>query len=338
MIVSDWGRAALIGLVPLAWAFDFLSIWLLFAVAMAAGALTLVFDVAYRSYLPGLVGQSRLVEANSKLELSRSGSEVAGPGVAGLIVQVASAPVALIVDAVSFVLSALSLHRIKAREPEGETSEDNSSLFSDARDGITSVSANPVLRALLLNVATIALFNAMLETVYLLYAVNRLDIEPGLIGLIFAIGGVGAIVGAMLSGRVIKRIGIGRAIIAGTALIALSDLVWPLVGGGLLLIILLLVVGQIAFGFSLMVFNVGQVSLRQQSSPDRLQGRTHAAFRVVTGASIPAGALIGGLLGETVGLRETLFIAVAGEAAAVIWLIASPVRSLRTSDEGLSSD
>jgi MFS family permease len=334
MIACDWGRAALIGLVPLAWALDFLSIGLLFAVAFGAGALTLVFDVAYRSYLPALVGRERLVDANSQLELSRSAAEVAGPGTAGLIVQFANAPVALIVDAVTFVLSALSLHGIRLKEDLREVERESGSLFADALTGLAAVWANPVSRALILNAAMISLFNAMFEAVYLLYAVRELGVNAGLIGLISAAGGGGFVAGAMASSRAIQRVGIGRSIIAANVLVALSDLVLPLAGGSIALVVCLLIVGQVSFGLSLTVFNVGQISLRQQTARDGLQGRTHAAFRVVAGVGIPVGALFGGLLGETIGLRSALFIGVAGEAAAVIWLIASPIPSLRKNVDG----
>jgi predicted MFS family arabinose efflux permease len=295
--------------------------------------LSLVFDVAHRSYLPSLIGREHLVEGNSKLALSRSGVEVAGPGAAGLIIQIASAPTALIADAVTFVISALCLHSIHARETQPEHPESRPSLFKDAKDGLAAVWASPILRALALTATTLGFSNAAFEAVYLLYTARDLEVNAGLIGLISATAGGGFILGAIVAGRLIRRIGIGAAIVTGALLTALSDLALPLVGGALPVIVAVLIAGQFSFGIGVTVFNIGQVSLRQSVTPNRLQGRMNAVFHVAMVGSVPLGALLGGLLGETIGLRPTLFIAVAGEISAVAWLLASPVRRLRDSPQ-----
>ncbi len=330
LIASDWLRALVIAAVPVAYFTDSLQMWMLYLAAIAMGSLSLMFEVAYRSYLPSLVERSELVEGNSKLELSRSAADIAGPGIGGAIIQFAGAPFALIADAVSFAVSAISLHTIKKQEAEPDRPVGDAGIFRDAKSGLQYVLRHRLIRPLFLAAATLGFFNAMIDAVFLLYMTNGLDLSPGLIGLVFAIGGVGLVLGAMVANRLVAIAGIGVTLSGALAILALSDLALPLAGGPLPAVIVVLVLGLFGFSFALPLYRVTQVSLSQAVTESQLHGRMNAAFQLALVGTIPVGALLGGLSGELIGLRETLFIGVAGEAVAAVLLLASPVRSVKS--------
>jgi MFS family permease len=244
LIAADWGRAALIIIVPIAALLDVLRIEYLYFVAFGLGTFDLFFNVAYRSFFPSLVKREQIVEGNSKLEVSRSAAEIAGPGLGGFLVQLVTAPFALLVDAFTFVVSAVFLGLIRAPEPEPDTSEKRQPLWKEAVEGVSVVVRNPVLRSLARFAGTGALFNAMFEAVAVLYMTHQLDISPALIGLIFSSGSVGLLAGALGGERVIRRFGLGQAIIGGTAMLAISDLALPLASVSLMTLVALLVMGS----------------------------------------------------------------------------------------------
>ena len=233
------------------------------------------------------------------------------------------------VDALSFGVSALSLALIRSPEPEPEIGEKRDPLLRAALEGFQVVWSNPTLRALLGCVGTINLFNTLLETIFLLYMTDKLGLTPGLIGLIFASGSVGFIVGALAAERITRRIGLGPAIIAGVLIAALSDFVLPLVSGSVVLMTILLIAAQLCFGLGVTLFGVGQASLRQSITPNHLRGRMNATFTVMSSLLAPVGALLGGALGESIGLQATLLLAASGEVLAVLWLVFSAVRTQR---------
>jgi MFS family permease len=329
MIGGDLGRAALLALVPLAWAMDRLSIGLLVAVVALVGLLTLFFDVAYQALLPAIVPRERLVEGNAKLELSFTAAQIAGPTLAGGLIRLLTAPIAIAVDALSFVASGLVLAGIRVEERIARPPERGRRIGAEIVDGLRLVVGDERLRAITGARGLLELFNAMLEAVFLLYLVRALGLGPGLIGAIFAVGSAGFALGALLPARAAGRFGVGATTIGALALLALSDLLVPLAAGSKVVVVPLLVGAQFLFGVGLTVFNVNQVSLRQAVVPDGLQGRAAATVRVLGTGLIPLGALLGGLLGEAIGLRPTLILAALGEGLAAVWLWRSPVRSLR---------
>ncbi len=320
LIVSDLGRAALLLTVPLAVVAGVLHLGLLLLVAFLIGTLSLVFEVAAQAFLPTLVPRERLTEANSKLELGRSAAEIAGPGVAGGMVQLVTAPFALLADAVSFVVSALLLASIRVVEPPRPRDPD-SRVREEIREGMRWVWRHPVLRPLTGATGILAFFNSLLEAVYLLYVTRHLALAPAALGVIFALGGVGFLLGAVGAGGVARRIGAGRTLILALALVGLGDLATPLVGGP----------PQLCFGAALAAFKVITASLRQGSTPDRLQGRMNATVRLLVEGLTPLGALAGGVLGQGIGLRPTLLVAVGGEVLAALWLLCSSVRRVGAS-------
>jgi MFS family permease len=331
LIMADLGRAALLGVVPVAAILGLLRLEHLYLVCFLVGVLGLFFDVAHRSFLPSLVVRAHLVEANSKLELSNSVAEIVGPGVAGGLVQVVTAPVAIAVDAISYLVSALSLGLIQVSEPLPRPAEQQQSIRQEIGQGLQLVLGDRLLRSIAGCLGTLYLFNGVLEAVFILYVTEELGIGAGLLGLIFAGGSVGFLVGALLPGWVLRRFGWGPGIMVGLLLVGLSDLLIPLVGGsaGVAVAVAVLVTAQFFFGLGLVVFNAGQVSLRQAMTPDELQGRMNATMSFLAGAVVPLGGLLGGALGETLGLRPTLLLAALGEILSVLWLLLSPMRLQR---------
>ncbi len=329
LIAANWSRALLLLVIPITAWLGVLSIELLYLVAFGLGNLGLLFDVAHRSFLPSLVERNQIIEANSNLELGRSASEVAGPGVAGVLVQLVSAQVAILVNAVTFLASAILLQSIKINEAEPVRSGQEQTIWKEAGEGLKSVVNNPILRTLAISAGIIGLFNAMQEAVWILYIVRQLDLSPSILGLIFSIGSIGLLLGAAMGRRTTKRIGLGPSIILGVLLVAVGDLIIPLATGPTLVLAILLAMAQFLFGIGVTTYNIGQVSVRQLMTPDHLQGRVNATMRVVTISTIPVGALIGGYLGESISLRPTLFVGVAGEMLAVIFLLLSPLRSVQ---------
>jgi MFS family permease len=331
LIAADLGRAALLLLIPVAALLGVLRIEYLYIVTLLVGTLGLFFEVAHHSFLPSLVGREQLVEGNSKLEISDSVAEIVGPGLAGGLVQLVTAPIAIAVDAISFLISALFLGLIRTPEPAPKPPDEQQNIFVEVGEGLGLVSGSALLRAIAGSMSTLHLFNSVLEAVFVLYVTRELGIGPGMLGLIFASGSVGFLVGALLPGWVTRRFGLGSGIIGGLLLVGLSDLLIPLVGGSVVIMvrILVLMAAQFFFGLGLTIFNIGQVSVRQAVTPDHLQGRMNATLSFIAAGSVPLGGLLGGGLGEMIGLRPTLVLAALGEMLAVLWLILSPMRSLR---------
>lgn len=332
LIAADAGRALLLLGIPAAAIMGALQMTHLYIIGFLVGTLAMLFGVAYRAYLPSLAPREQLIDGNSKLELSRSAAEIISPGLAGALVQLLTAPIALAVDALSFLASALSIGLIRTHEPPPQYRLERTSLWQDLGEGLQLIRTNRILRALAGCMGSIGLFNSMLETVWLLYLTRHLALDPAQIGLIFSVGGLGFFVGAWLPSRVSRWVGFGPAILCGIGLTSVGDLLTPLATETQPFLVPQLIGGQILFGVGVTIFGVGQVSLRQAITPDHLQGRMNATMSFIQGGVVPVGALLGGLLGVTIGLRATLFLAVIGEASSMLWLVRSPVWSLQALD------
>jgi MFS family permease len=331
LILSDLGRAILLGSIPVAALFAVLRIEQLYLVALLTGVLTVFFDVAYQAYLPALVNRDQLIEGNSKLEVSRSVAQIAGPGVAGALVQLVTAPVAVAVDAVSFVASVVSLAFIKTDEPAPERhAAGATSIWSELREGLAIVLGNPLLRSIAGCTGTSNLFGNALMTVYVLYVTRQLGIGPALLGLIFSVAGPGALLGSLLAGRIATRFGLGATIIGSMIVGDVANLLIPLASGPTFVVVGMLMVPSFVAGVTGPVYNINQVSLRQAITPARLQGRMNASVRFLVWGTIPIGALLGGALGEALGLRPTILAMAVCSMLAPLWVVFSPVRSLRT--------
>lgn len=329
LISSDLARALLLGAIPVAWWLGLLSLPLLFGIAFLGGFGALLFDIAYQAYLPSLIDRKRLIEGNSGLELSRSAAEVAGPTIAGLLIQVLKAPLAIAADALSFVVSALLISRIETRESARTSSSATPSIWSQAHAGLRAVVRTPAVRALAVSAAGLGLFNAMIEAVWILYLVGSVGMEPGILGMVFAAGSVGFVVGALLPGPAVARFGVGPTLTISVAIIGLSDLALPLVGQDLIVVAFAVMLGQFCFGMGLTVFNVAQLSLRQALVAESMLGRVGGLMRVAGWGTAPIGALVGGVLGTLVGVRPTLLIAALLETAIAVWIWRSPLWAVK---------
>ncbi len=331
LIGADLGRAIVLGLIPLSALLGMLKVELLYVVGFLAGTFGLIFNVAYRSYLPSLVGRERLVKANSQLELSGSIAEIAGPGAAGGLLQLVGAPFAIAVDAFSFLVSSISIAMIRTPEPELSHAEEKIDLVREIKEGMELVFQGSKMRALAGCLASLSLFNAVFEAVQILFLTRQVGLTAGWLGIIFAAGSVGFVLGALLADRLTRRTGLGRSMLFAVVILGASDLLTPLIAllHQLWLIIALLILGQFAFGLSLTIFRIGHVSLRQSLTPDQLQGRMNATLNMVTWGIVPLGGVLGGAMGQAFGLTATLALAAIGEILSIGWLFFSPVRHIR---------
>jgi MFS family permease len=340
MILADLGRAAVLGSVPAAYAFGALEMAQLYGVALCVSVLNVLFDVSYVSYLPSIVGRDHLIEGNSKLEATNSIAEVAGFGLAGIMVQIFTAPWAILVDALTFVVSAASLGLIWTPEPQTRNltvpqggsaplgAELPRQVIREIAEGLRVVWGNRILRALAGASATMEFFAHIFVAVLLLYLTKDLRLEPAVFGLVFAIGGVSAFVGALFVERATRRWGVGRTMLGSLAISMSSTFFIPLAFGPPALAAGMLAAAQ-AFDGTGMAYEINKVSLTQAITPPRMLGRVNASMRVTQELATLLGLLVGGVLGQWIGLRPTVAIGVVGLLLALPWLYYSPIGGLR---------
>jgi predicted MFS family arabinose efflux permease len=329
LIVADLGRFAALLTVPAAAALGALSIGQLYAVAFLADALEVAFDLAYPSYLPGLVQDDELLAANARLFGTKSVAEVGSPAAGGLIAQVAGGPVAVLVDALTFLFSGVSLSLIR-RAPEASTAPvDAASFRREVAEGLRSLWRSAVLRALAASGATVAFFGGFLSALYGVYLIRTLHFSPALMGVTIGAGGLGSIGGAVLTGRLTRGLGYGRAILVARVMHDLFTFLIPLAGGPKAVAFGMIVVAQAGGDPFWTSHDIATMSLRQAIVPQHLLGRVSSGMHVLQAGMLPLGALVAGVMAETLGVRETLFVAAGGMTLGIAWLLFSPVPSLR---------
>jgi MFS family permease len=329
MVAADLGRALLLAAIPLAALAGALRIELLYAVAFGSGALGVLFATARGAYLPSLVERAALVEANGKLSVTGSVGLIAGPGLAGLLVRWLSAPVALVADALSFVVSGLLVGAIGADEPPPAPRPAGPSVVAEAAEGVRVLAREPVLRAFVLSSATLDVGWNALMAVYLLYLARELGQPATTIGLIFGVGSAGALAAGAVAGRIAARLGLGRTLVGSQLVVGLGGL--PIVAAVLLpaAAVPLLIAAEVVQSLAGTVHAVARGAVRQAIVPARLQGRVAAGASLVGFGVATAGLLLGGQLGERIGLGPTMALGASTGLAAFLWLYFSPVRRLR---------
>ncbi|HEY2888540.1 MAG TPA: MFS transporter [Candidatus Limnocylindrales bacterium] len=331
LIGADLGRAVLLGSIPIAAALGGLTLAQLLAVTFFAAMLSSSFNTASTAYLPTIIPTDRLIPANSALSASASAAEFTGFGIGGVLVQAFTAPIAIAVDAVSFVVSAVLLATIRRPEPPRPAVHEREPLVREIRQGIGVVARSPVLLALMGAHAMNHVLWGVYGTVFLLFATQQIGLGPAEIGIIAAIGGAGSFIGAALAGRVAARLGLGRAMILGLAGAALGNALIPLVpDGAIVLGITLLIVQQLIGDSSGAMYEILEVSLTQTIVDGRILGRVNATVEFVTTLTALVGAVGGGLVAEVVGLRGAMALGVVAAALGVLIVWFSPVRSMRT--------
>jgi len=330
LIGADVGRALLLLSIPAAFVGDWLTMVQLYVVAFAVGCLEVFFDVAYQSYLPAVVDRDQLVEGNAKLELSNSASSVVGPGIAGLVVELVRAPFAIIFHAFAYAFAIVFLAIIRRPEPPVPVHDPadgkRPTMLAEARAGMGYVLTHPYLRNIAACTGTLNLFGNMGGVILVLYVVQELGINPGTLGLIFAMGNVGVLIGALTAERLAGWIGVGPTIVWSALLssftlvaVAIAPREAP---------VPFLVAGGIIGAATSVIYNVNQVSLRQAITPERMLGRMNATMRFIVWGTIPIGAMAGGLLGGLIGLQTTIWVGAIGSFIGFLPVFFSQVRSL----------
>ncbi len=347
MVTANIGRGILLGLVPLAFVTGTLSpigMPLLYAISFLVGVLTVFFDVSYQAILPSIVDRNQLAEGNRRLEASRSSAQVFGPGIAGIVVQIITAPVAIAIDAFSYLGSASFLSRLRSKETVTPSPH---SVMHDLMEGLRVVLKDRLLRSIAGSTATSNLFTSALFTAAFAYLVTQLGFTAGLFGIVSTIGGTGALLGVYVSTRLAKRMGVGLAIVLSMLVGGLGAAPYLLIGPSLTSPVLkigpLWALGTLQFdmnsillmviffvtAFGSVVYNINQVSLRQAIVPLRLQGRMNASMRWIVWGTPPVGSFLGGILSALLGPTTAIAIGVVGGSLAFLWVLLSPVRSLK---------
>ncbi|MEJ7901094.1 MAG: MFS transporter [Thermomicrobiales bacterium] len=324
MMAMDIGRALVLLAIPIAAWLDVLNVPLLVAISFLVGAQSVVFNAAYVSILPSLVQRSEFSDANGKLYASMSIAQVAGPAAAGSLVALISAPVVIILNSITYLGSAGFISRIQTEEVVAPGRADRH-LVREVREGFMALFASPVLRAISLSSATINLAGWMFLAVYVLYMTDDLGLSATGVGLVFASGGVGALIGSVLAPRLSRRIGVGHILVWSATGFGFFGLTVPL---AILLpayALPLVVFAELMQWMTLVVFNVIALSLRQSLTPNRLLGRVAASNQVLAQGMMPIGSFLGGVVGSLVSVQAALLAGIAGMFLAAAWVWFSPV-------------
>lgn len=331
LIAAHVVRALLLLSIPMTLGLGIMSIWQLYTVLFLFGVCTTFFDVAQIAYLPSLVGRERLLAANSQLTASSSAMMAIGPGLAGVLIQLLTAPLAILADAGTLLVSAGLVTKIKTLEPPLAAGH-RRSIWQTIGEGLKPLYTHPLLRSVAGSSMIYLFFSSLMLAVYVLYATRELGLSPADLGVIFGSGGAGAVLGAGLAVRVTSSLGLGSTMIGANLVGGLFLLLVPLAGAAptMTTAVSLLSVAQGVSQLMGAVFYVNQTSLLQNLAPEHLLGRMVASHRFLTMGIIPLGSLLGGVLGQTLGLQPTLLIGALGMLLPVVWLGFSPLRSVRT--------
>jgi MFS family permease len=332
LLATDLGRATLLGFIPLAAATEILRIEHLYIVGIVFGTMSVFFHIAYQTYLPSLIDREQLVEGNGKMTFGASAAQIGGPGLAGLLVQAIGPATAILVDAVSFLFAGMLIRAIRTVEPPVERAR-QTTIRGDVLEGVRLVLSTPVLRGIAGCSAAMSICGGMFHAVFVLYAVRELDMGGRAIGLTFAAGSVGFLVGGLLNARIARHLGIGRMVVGSAMLMVVAQFLVPLAATPGYLANGILAVSWFGTSLASAGYAINQLSLRQSIAPPGMLGRINASMQFLTLGPTPLAALLGGVLGSTIGLRATLIVAAVVLASGIPWLLSSPVPRLRdTSD------
>lgn len=327
LIVSDLLQALAVATVPLVWWLGTLTLAQLVVVALVAGVGRTLSQTAYAPFFASLVTRDRYVEANSLLSSTRSGSFVAGPALGGALIQVLGAPVTMVVDALSFVFSALMTRHVRVTErPPAASTE---SLVRRATQGFGYLRRHPYLASSLRCCTTLNFFSFVAGALVVLYASRTLGLSAGTIGLALGIGAGGGLIGALLAGRTARWIGAGHTIAVGAVLFSAPYALVPLASGPDWARAAVLALVETVSGFGIMLFDINLNALQTAVTHEDLRSRVSGAFATVNYGIRPLGALVGGALGTLIGIGPTLVVAAVGGTLSFLWLLRSPILSTR---------
>lgn len=331
LIGTDALRAVVLLSIPVAHVAGALRMEQLYLVMFVQASLGALFDAAYPAYVPSLIGIERVVDGNSKLATSSSLAEIGGPGVAGALVQIVSAPFAILVDAVSYVVSAISLMRIRSPEPARPPRELVTPIRREIVEGLKLVRQHRVLFPIVLRSVIAHISGSFYGVLYTLYLLNELHLTPFILGVVISAGGVGALIGSLVASRVIRRLGLGPALIWTAAAASAIGILTPLAQGPILVAALMVFLPQLIGDGLQTIEGVAEISLIQGLSPDRILGRVNATVEVFShGIAYPVGALLAAAVAESIGIRGGIAIGWAGVAVSILLLVRSPLPGIRT--------
>jgi MFS family permease len=324
MVLADAGRALALTAVPVLWWTGALTLPLLFAITFVVGTLSVLFEVARSSLFVALVERDDYIEANTLLNGARAMSTVAGPSIGGLLVQALGAPVALLADVSSYVVSALFLSRTPATErPPAERRRG-----FDVAGGLRVIGRSAHLRFLLLGTTTLNLFNFMFAALFVLYVTTVLGVHAGTLGLVLGAGAFGGLLGAAVTGRMARRFGVGRTLLISFLLFPAPLLLVPLATGPHPVVLALLTVAEFGSATGVIMLDITGGAIQTAATPHSMLALTQGAQRTVNYGIRPIGALLGGALGAAVGLHLALWIATIGALAGSLWIAVSPLAGL----------
>ena len=333
LVWDDVVRAALLLWIPVAYVLGVLRIEQLYVVVFAEAALGALFDAAYPAYVPTLIGRDRLVEGNSKLAMSASIAEIGGPSFAGTLVQLIGAPLAMLVDAISFLVSAASLALIRSPEPFRPAAA-RARITEEIREGLRAVRDHAIVRPIAARSIPAHVFGAFYGVLYSLYLLEELHLNPFLLGVVISAGGVGSLVGSIFASRVVGRLGIGRALVLMAICASALGVLTPLAQGPVAVATLMVFIPQLVGDGLQTIEGVAEISLVQGVVPDRVLGRVNATLDVVShGIGYPLGAIAAAAVAEAIGVRGAIAVGWAGMAASIAFLVFSPIPGLRSAAE-----
>ncbi|GGL91223.1 MFS transporter [Streptomyces fumigatiscleroticus] len=335
LIWTNAVRFAALAWIPFAYALDMLTMAQLFLVVFVVGTMTVFFEIAYPSYVPGLVGRERLMEANGKLQVSESVAEVVGPGAAGVLISALSAPVVILLDAVSYAVSSLALLKLPADAAPHAPKADGKapSVWASVREGFSVIKQHALLCWCTVAAVFTSLFFSAVMAVYFLFLIREAKVGAAEIGVITAIGSAGALCGALAADRLTLRLGVGPTLVLSLTFPALGYLVLASVHGNSFGAVATAAVASFVALFGIPVFDVTVISFRQAVTPDHLLGRVNATVRTFAWGALSVGSLLGGALGTALGLRQAVLVSAIGLFVPSVILLLSPARGVRRLDE-----
>lgn len=326
LIVTDLGRALLLIAIPIVAASGLLNLAWLYVLVVLTGLLTVCFEIASLAFLPTLLPLADLPAGNSRLGTSAALAEIAGPPLAGLLIQLLSVPVAILLDALSFLVSAFCMGQMRVHERTQAVTSQRPQLWREMREGLGVLLLNPILRAMAVYVGIRNFFGGAFAALYLFYIVQLFGANPLAYGVLVALGGIGALCGSAGANWCARRFGSGRTLIYSALLAGLLSFCTPLAAGPVAAIFALMALSQLVGDTGFAVYSINEISLRQTLVPGNLLGRVNSCMHILSLGIMPLGALLAGLLSEIIGVRLTLLIGASGICVASLWLLLSPLR------------
>lgn len=328
IIATDIGRALLLATIPAAAIWDILQMEQLYAIAFLVASLDLFFDIASTSFLPTVLAREALVSGNAALSINNQISKIGGPSVAGVIISILTAPLAILLDAFSFLISAICTTIVRVSEPPLSNQAKKQGWWADIVEGLKLVFQDDILRTIVGASILGSLASAIQAPLLILFLTRDLELSSTMIGTILAMTGIAAFPGSFLAQSIADSVGQGRAIAVGTLLVSMGMILIPMANGSLTFIFVILIIAQLLIGAGVPIYAINQLTARQLAVPNHLQGRTNATRRFLMFGLTPLAAIASGYLGQVIGLRSVLLGGALLMWLALLWTIFSPLWSI----------